>query len=81
MSCPFCHNPRTSVLKTSHAADGTVVRRRYCGKCRGRWTTYEYTEVRARKMQRCEKIVDTLAVEIAKSPAEPAWQPEFSDLR
>jgi transcriptional regulator NrdR family protein len=81
MICPACHAPRTGVLKSSRAADGTVVRRRFCGRCEHRWTTYEYHASRAESMRRAERIVASIADELAKNPPEKAWEPDFSDLK
>jgi len=81
MTCPICHNQRSSVLRTSRAADGTILRRRFCARCRHRWTTYEYRAERAERMKRAERIVATIAEELERHPPEKAWQPDFSDLK
>ncbi|KKT75799.1 MAG: Transcriptional repressor NrdR [Microgenomates group bacterium GW2011_GWA2_44_7] len=45
MRCPFCNEPETSVLESRVAEDGNSLRRRReCGKCRRRFTTYERVE-------------------------------------
>lgn len=45
MHCIFCKNPDTDVIETRVADDGfTVRRRRECGKCVKRFTTYERNE-------------------------------------
>lgn len=45
MKCIFCVNPDTDVVETRISDDGaTVRRRRECGKCLKRFTTYERVE-------------------------------------
>lgn len=41
MQCPYCQNGRTRVIDTSHDIRGVVRRRRSCGACEQRFTTYE----------------------------------------
>lgn len=42
MRCPFCRNEDTKVLDSRPAEDGCVIRRRReCGRCSRRFTTYE----------------------------------------
>ena len=46
MKCPFCSHPETQVVETRVAEDGEFVRRRrQCGACEKRFTTYEKPEV------------------------------------
>lgn len=46
MRCPFCHYPDTQVVETRVSDDGAVVRRRRrCGQCDQRFTTYERADV------------------------------------
>jgi transcriptional repressor NrdR len=45
MKCPFCANQDTSVLESRVAEDGqSLRRRRECGKCQKRFTTFERVE-------------------------------------
>lgn len=45
MKCPFCQNQESSVLESRDSEDGSVTRRRReCGQCRKRFTTYERIE-------------------------------------
>ncbi len=45
MKCPFCANSDTSVLESRVADDGqSLRRRRECGKCQRRFTTFERIE-------------------------------------
>jgi transcriptional repressor NrdR len=45
MKCPFCQHPDSSVLESRDSEDGQVTRRRReCGQCRKRFTTYERIE-------------------------------------
>ena len=46
MRCPFCQNAETQVVETRISEDGDFVRRRrQCGACDKRFTTYERPEV------------------------------------
>ena len=46
MKCPFCSHPDTHVVETREAEDGGFIRRRrQCGGCDKRFTTYERPEV------------------------------------
>ena len=46
MKCPFCSNPDTQVVETRESEDGGFIRRRRrCGGCDKRFTTYERPEV------------------------------------
>jgi transcriptional repressor NrdR len=42
MKCPFCSHTDTQVVETRESEDGAFIRRRrQCGKCEKRYTTYE----------------------------------------
>jgi len=46
MKCPFCGNSETQVVETRISEDGDFIRRRrQCGACEKRFTTYERPEV------------------------------------
>ncbi|MDR2325014.1 MAG: transcriptional regulator NrdR [Acidovorax sp.] len=46
MKCPFCSHPDTQVVETRVAEDGSFIRRRrQCGDCSKRFTTYERADV------------------------------------
>jgi transcriptional repressor NrdR len=46
MKCPFCSHIETQVVETRLAEDGDFIRRRrQCGACEKRFTTYEKPEV------------------------------------
>ncbi len=46
MLCPYCNNPKTSVLESRDSEDQQVTRRRRkCLKCDKRFTTYERIEI------------------------------------
>ena len=46
MKCPFCNNPDPQVVETRESEDGGFIRRRRrCGGCDKRFTTYERPEV------------------------------------
>ncbi len=45
MHCPYCNSNDTEVSETRVAEDGTNIRRRrLCGRCKKRFTTYERVE-------------------------------------
>jgi transcriptional repressor NrdR len=45
MHCPYCHSNNTEVSETRVAEDGSNIRRRrLCGGCKKRFTTYERVE-------------------------------------
>ncbi len=45
MHCPYCNSNETEVSETRVAEDGgNIRRRRLCGKCKKRFTTYERVE-------------------------------------
>ncbi len=46
MKCPFCSHSETQVVETRIAEDGVFIRRRrQCGSCEKRFTTYERPDV------------------------------------
>jgi transcriptional repressor NrdR len=46
MKCPFCGNAETQVVETRVSEDGDFIRRRrQCGDCEKRFTTYERPDV------------------------------------
>ena len=46
MKCPFCSNQDTQVVETRVSEDGEFIRRRrQCGACEKRFTTYERPDV------------------------------------
>jgi transcriptional repressor NrdR len=46
MKCPFCGNQDTQVVETRVSEDGDFIRRRrQCGSCEKRFTTYERPDV------------------------------------
>ena len=46
MKCPFCSHNETQVVETRVAEDGDFIRRRrQCGACQKRFTTYERPDV------------------------------------
>ena len=45
MRCPYCHHSNTSVVDSRETEDQTSIRRRReCGQCNKRFTTYERVE-------------------------------------
>ena len=46
MKCPFCGHLETQVVETRMSEDGdSIRRRRQCGACEKRYTTYERPDV------------------------------------
>ena len=46
MKCPFCSHPESQVVETRISEDGDFIRRRrQCGSCEKRFTTYERPDV------------------------------------
>lgn len=43
MRCPYCNSEDSRVIDTSHDSRGGVRRRRVCGNCHNRFSTYERT--------------------------------------
>ncbi|MGB2333667.1 MAG: transcriptional regulator NrdR, partial [Candidatus Puniceispirillaceae bacterium] len=47
MICPFCGNEDTQVKDSRPAEDGAAIRRRrLCGQCEARFTTFERVQLR-----------------------------------
>lgn len=47
MHCPFCGNEDTQVKDSRTTEDGSAIRRRrWCGECGGRFTTFERIQMR-----------------------------------
>ncbi len=47
MRCPYCHSNETQVKDSRPTEDNTVIRRRrICGDCGGRFTTFERIQLR-----------------------------------
>ena len=78
MKCPFCSHPDTQVVETRVAEDGDFVRRRrQCGACDKRFTTYERPEVsfpnvvkkdgRRIEYDRC-KLIGSFSIALRKRP-------------
>lgn len=44
MKCPYCGSENLKTLETRDSADNSVRRRKECGDCGKRFTTYEYIE-------------------------------------
>jgi transcriptional repressor NrdR len=44
MKCPYCGSENLKTLETRDSQDNTVRRRKECGECSRRFTTYEYVE-------------------------------------
>ncbi|MGO8805502.1 MAG: transcriptional regulator NrdR [Candidatus Bathyarchaeia archaeon] len=44
MRCPYCNSENSKTLETRDSPENTTRRRRECGTCAKRFTTYEYVE-------------------------------------
>jgi len=57
MRCPFCSTEETKVIDSRLVSDGFQVRRRReCGQCHERFTTFETAELIVPKVSRLMKI-------------------------
>jgi transcriptional repressor NrdR len=78
MKCPFCGHLETQVVETRVSEDADVVRRRRrCGACEKRFTTYERPDVNfpaivkkdGRRIEyKRSKIVDSMSLALRKRP-------------
>ena len=81
MRCPFCSSEDTQVKDSRQAEDNTAVRRRrQCGKCAGRFTTFERVQLRElmviKKSGRRtpfdrDKLARSVLIALQKRPVEP----------
>lgn len=80
MRCPFCNSEDTQVKDSRQAEDGTAVRRRrLCGKCSGRFTTFERVQLREltvlkksgrRTAFERDKLARSIQIALQKRPVE-----------
>ena len=78
MKCPFCGHLETQVVETRMSEDGNSIRRRrQCGACEKRYTTYErpdvsYPNVVKKDGRRTEfqhsKLMSSMALALRKRP-------------
>src|SRR5688500_19562872 len=78
MRCPFCSHAETQVVETRVAEDGDFIRRRrQCGACEKRFTTYERPDVNfpaivkkdGRRIEyKRSKILDSMHLALRKRP-------------
>ena len=81
MRCPFCSSEDTQVKDSRQAEDNTAVRRRrLCGGCAGRFTTFERVQLREltvlKKSGRRtpfdrDKLARSIMIAMQKRPVEP----------
>ncbi len=81
MRCPFCNSEETQVKDSRQAEDGSAVRRRrHCGKCAGRFTTFERVQLReltvVKKSGRRtsfdrDKLARSVNIALQKRPVDP----------
>jgi len=78
MKCPFCSHLETQVVETRRSEDGdSVRRRRQCGACEKRYTTYERPDVNfpnivkkdgRRTEYKRTKLLDSMSLALRKRP-------------
>jgi len=81
MRCPFCSSENTQVKDSRQAEDNTAVRRRrLCGNCGGRFTTFERVQLREltvlKKSGRRtpfdrDKLARSIMIAMQKRPVDP----------
>ena len=81
MRCPFCSSEDTQVKDSRQAEDGNAVRRRrLCGSCGGRFTTFERVQLReltvVKKSGRRapfdrDKLARSIMIALQKRPVDP----------
>lgn len=81
MRCPFCNSEDTQVKDSRQAEDGAAVRRRrLCGSCGGRFTTFERVQLReltvVKKTGRRvpfdrDKLARSVMIALQKRPVDP----------
>jgi transcriptional repressor NrdR len=81
MRCPFCSSEDTQVKDSRQAEDNTAVRRRrQCGQCAGRFTTFERVQLRelmvVKKSGRRtpfdrDKLARSVLIALQKRPVDP----------
>ena len=81
MRCPFCSSEDTQVKDSRQAEDNSAVRRRrQCGSCGGRFTTFERVQLRdlvvVKKSGRRtpfdrDKLARSVSLALQKRPVEP----------
>ena len=81
MRCPFCSSEDTQVKDSRQAEDGNAVRRRrMCGSCGGRFTTFERVQLRelivVKKSGRRapferDKLARSVLIALQKRPVDP----------
>jgi transcriptional repressor NrdR len=80
MRCPYCNNPDTQVKDSRPTEDGaTIRRRRICGDCAGRFTTFERIQLRElmvlkksgeKDLFKREKLARSVNVAMRKRPID-----------
>jgi transcriptional repressor NrdR len=78
MKCPFCGSADTQVKDSRPSDDGTTIRRRrYCGDCDSRFTTFEKVQLREfsviksnneRRPFDADKITRSMMIALRKRP-------------
>ena len=80
MRCPYCKNPSSRVIDTSHDSRGGIRRRRQCENCDRRFSTYErpilipliIKQDGTREEFDREKLIRGIRISCAKRPVSAA---------
>lgn len=89
MRCPFCGNEETQVKDSRPTEDNSAIRRRrFCGECGQRFTTFERLQLRELTVVKAgdrkqpfdrDKIIRSMQVALRKRPVELAQIEEAAD--
>ena len=80
MRCPFCGHDDSQVKDSRPAEDGAAIRRRrFCGACGSRWTTFERVQIRdlmvlksdsKKELFDRDKLVRSIRIAVRKRPVD-----------
>ncbi len=80
MRCPFCGHDDSQVKDSRPTEDGAAIRRRrFCGACGSRWTTFERVQIRdlmviksdgKKELFDREKLMRSIRIAVRKRPVD-----------
>ncbi|HSR55712.1 MAG TPA: transcriptional regulator NrdR [Alphaproteobacteria bacterium] len=80
MRCPFCGHEDSQVKDSRPTEDGAAIRRRrFCGACGSRWTTFERVQIRdlmvlktdgKKELFDRDKLVRSIRIAVRKRPVD-----------
>jgi transcriptional repressor NrdR len=80
MRCPFCGHDDSQVKDSRPTEDGAAIRRRrFCGACGSRWTTFERVQIRdlmviksdgKKELFDRDKLVRSIRIAVRKRPVD-----------